>query len=189
MIALVRHPQPDIAPGICYGRLDVGLSAEGHAAIAPIVARLADHPAPVIWTSPARRCNAVAQALGVARRRIPHVEPRLRELDFGAWEGRAWDDVPRSLLDHWAADPLGFAPPGGESGAALLARVGEVHAALSAQGTSCIVVAHGGPLKLLAALLRGAPPDLLATAPPLGSITLIAMPAPPMPPRSAQDIP
>ncbi len=183
MIALVRHPQPDIAPGICYGRLDIGLTAAGHAAVGAIAAQLADHPATMIWTSPAQRCLMVAAALGAARAVTPHVEPRLRELDFGAWEGRAWDDVPRPLLDDWAADPLGFAPPGGETGAALIARVRAVHAGLVAQGAPCIVIAHGGPLKLLAALLRGEPPDLLAAAPPLGSITFIAMTAPPMPPH------
>jgi alpha-ribazole phosphatase len=183
MIALVRHPQPDIAPGLCYGRLDIGLTAAGHAAIGTIGAQLADHPASMIWTSPALRCRIVAAALGAARAVVPHVEPRLRELDFGAWEGRAWDDVPRPLLDDWAADPLGFAPPGGETGAALIARVRAVHAALLAQATSCIVIAHGGPLKLLASLLRDEPPDLLSTAPPLGSITVIAIPASSMPPR------
>ena len=42
-------------------------------------------------------------------------------------------------------------------------------------GEDCIVIAHGGPLKLLAALLRGAAPDLLAPAPPLGSVTALTL--------------
>jgi alpha-ribazole phosphatase len=77
--------------------------------------------------------------------------------------------VPRTALDAWAADPWGFAPPGGESGGALVARVRAVFAALR-PGT--VVVSHGGPLKVLAALIAGRPVDLLAAAPPMGSCLL-----------------
>ena len=165
-VALVRHPPVQIAPGVCYGRLDLELRAEAAADVARIVSDLRGGFAHV-WTSPARRCLAVAQALASA----PVVDARLLELDFGAWEGMAWDIVPRAALGRWAADPVGFAPPGGESGAALLARVASFHAALLAQGEDCVVVAHGGPLKLLAAMLRGEAPDLLAPAPALGSVS------------------
>ena len=64
-----------------------------------------------------------------------------------------------------------FAPPGGESGASLVARVRAVHDDLRRAGESCLIVSHGGPLKILAALLRGETPDLLAPPPPLGSAT------------------
>jgi alpha-ribazole phosphatase len=153
-LVLVRHPPPDIAPGICYGRLDLGLRADGSGAVAAVVASLAAHRVTRIWSSPARRCRVVAEAIGAPVR----LDPRLLELDFGAWEGVAWDDVPRAALDAWAADPLGFAAPGGETGAALLARVESVHRAL------------------LAALLRGEAPDLLAPAPPLGSVEVFLLP-------------
>src|SRR5579872_1552412 len=107
-VALVRHPPVLLAPGICYGRRDVALDpAQAPAAIARIVAALADFPAPV-WTSPATRCRQVAMALGEINQ-----DARVLELDFGAWEGQSWDAIPRAELDRWAADPLGFAPPGG----------------------------------------------------------------------------
>jgi alpha-ribazole phosphatase len=172
-IALVRHPRPAIKPGRCYGRLDLALAPEGEAALPGIAARLAGFPAAAIWSSPARRCCIVAAALAAGRNLAPCLDPRLAELDFGAWEGMAWEDVPRPALDAWAAAPLGFAPPGGETGAALVARVGAVHAALRKAARSCIVVSHGGPLKLLAAMLRGEAVDLLAPAPPLASVTII----------------
>jgi alpha-ribazole phosphatase len=168
-LVLVRHPAPDIAGGICYGRLDVALRPDP-AAVRAIVADLAAHRLARVWTSPAQRCRAVAEAFAAAAGLPLHIEPRLRELDFGRWEGVAWDSVPRAALDEWAADPLGFAPPGGETGAALLLRVRATHRALLAAGEDCAVVAHGGPLKLLAALLRGEAPDPLAPAPPLGSV-------------------
>lgn len=163
-ILLVRHPPPDIAPGVCYGRLDIGLRAPPPA---DLVAAMRAHRPAHVWSSPARRCRAIAEALAPLPARF---DTRLLELDFGDWEGLAWDEVPRDALDAWAADPLGFAPPGGESGAHLLARVRAFHADLVRESAPCAVVSHGGPLKLLAALLRGEPPDLLAPAPAIGSL-------------------
>jgi alpha-ribazole phosphatase len=135
------------------------------AAVAALVVQLAGL-AGTVWTSPAQRCRLVADALGVAR-----IDLRLQELDFGEWEGLAWDDVPRKALDAWAADVSGFAPPGGESGAALIARV-RAFASDLPRGDH-VVITHGGPLKVLTPLLRGLPVDLLAPAPALGSITRI----------------
>lgn len=161
MLYLVRHPAPAIAPGTCYGRLDLDLGPVGEAALPHLVAAL---PRLQVWTSPARRCRRLADLLSPA----PIVDPRLQELDFGAWEGQPWDAIPRPALDAWAASPASFAAPGGETGAALLRRVRSVCRDLPADA---IVISHGGPLKLMTAILRGEPPDLLAPAPPLGSIT------------------
>ena len=160
MIALVRHPAV-VPDGRCYGRLDLDVADPA------AVGRLAAELAPLggtVWTSPARRCRLVAEALGEHR-----VDVRLQELDFGAWEGVPWGDVPPASLDAWAADPWRFAPPRGESGAALVARV-RAFASLCTTGDH-IVVTHGGPLKVLTALLRGDPVQLLSPAPPPGSIT------------------
>ena len=162
----MRHPAPDIAPGICYGRLDVDLSPAGLAAIEPMRTALAASGIGRVVTSPARRCLRLARALSPE----PIVDDRLQELDFGAWEGLDWNRVPRDLLDAWAADPVGFAPPGGETGGALIARVRLACAALR---EDCIVVTHGGPLRLMPALLRGDAPDLLAPAPPIGAMITV----------------
>jgi alpha-ribazole phosphatase len=195
-VVLVRHPKPSIAPGICYGRLDVGIEdgrgtpdhdardgprwLAGFGQNAPdVVGRMAADPglcgATRVWTSPARRCRGVAEAIARALAVPLTVDPRLQELDFGAWEGRPWDAIARADLDRWAVCPLRFAPPGGETGAELVARVGDFHAGLR---QDCVVVSHGGPLKVLAALLDGRPIDLLAAAPPLGSIRVFAWAAP-----------
>lgn len=162
----MRHPAPDIAPGICYGRLDIGLSAAGEASIGPMRESLRASGIGRLVTSPARRCFRLAHALAPT----PIVDARLQELDFGAWEGLAWSTIPRALLDAWAADPSGFTPPGGESAAALTRRVRQACMALLEAGEDCIVVTHGGPLRLMPALLRADAPGLLAPAPPLGSI-------------------
>ncbi len=106
--------------------------------------------------------------------RLPvRYHPGLLEIDFGTWEGRPWDDIPREALDRWAADPVAFAPPGGETGRALLDRVHAAWADISGAGKDCIVVTHGGPLRILSALARGQTPDLLSPAPAIGSVTVM----------------
>jgi alpha-ribazole phosphatase len=163
-VVLVRHPAPVIAPGVCYGRLDVAAQAAGHVASDPVLAG-----ARVVWTSPARRCLGLAREIAAALEVPLRVDDRLQEMDFGAWEGRSWSAIPRDELDRWAADLLAFAPPGGESGAALVRRVTAFHAGLR---EDCVVVSHGGPLKVLAALSRGVAVDLLAPPPAIGSVTV-----------------
>jgi alpha-ribazole phosphatase len=166
-VVLVRHPTPLIDAGVCYGRLDVEVTPAE-------VERIASDPAMagarVVWSSPAVRCLRVAEAIAAVLDVPLQVDRRLWEVDFGDWEGRRWATVGQEELDRWAADPVGFAPPGGETGAALIARVRDFCSGLCEE---CVVVSHGGPLKVLKALLRDEPIDLLARPPAIGSVTVI----------------
>jgi alpha-ribazole phosphatase len=171
-VTLIRHSMPRIAPGICYGRLDVAVDGS---ADEQILSELASEDgvqgARCVWSSPAVRCRGLAEAIARFRSAPLSVDDRLSELDFGAWEGQAWATIDRVELDRWAASVLTFAPPGGESGADLIARVRDFHSDLRRAREDCVVVSHGGPLKVLLALLRDKPIDLLAAAPAMGSIT------------------
>ena len=169
----MRHPAPRIEPGICYGRLDMPI----HPNVEADADRLARDPvlngSSVVWTSPARRCHDLAGRVACALSIPLAVDSRLLELDFGAWEGKPWDEVPRAELDRWAADPLSFRAPGGESGAELIARLADFCVDLRRLAQSCAVVSHGGPLKVLSALLRGEPVDLLRPPQALGTAVAI----------------
>jgi alpha-ribazole phosphatase len=176
-IALIRHLAPSIAPGICYGRLDVAADPATADQIAGLAANSALLGASRIWTSPARRCRVLADALAVALPAAQTVDARLQELDFGAWEGKSWDTIPLAALDRWAASPLTFAPPGGESGAALVWRLRDFCADLTRDQQNCVVVSHGGPLKVLIALSQGRDADLLTATPSMGSVTMVTWPA------------
>jgi alpha-ribazole phosphatase len=166
----VRHPPPMIEPGICYGRLDMPVHPNAD------IRELVKDPILVgstsVWTSPARRCRDLADRIADTLS-IPLVaDPRLLELDFGAWEGKPWDEVPRAELDRWALDPLTFRAPDGEAGVELIARVTGFFASL---GKDCVVVSHGGPLRILSALLRGKPVDLLSQPQALGTAVAITV--------------
>ena len=165
----MRHPAVAGAAGRCYGRLDLQLADP--ASVTPIVTALAPMRGATIHTSPLARCQLVAQTLAASwGQASPTKDARLLEMDFGAWDGMAWDDLPRADLDRWAADLAGFAPPGGESGAALVARVTEFWQMVSGLAGAQVVVTHGGPLKVLMALAEARSVDLSRPTLPTGGI-------------------
>ena len=145
-VFLIRHPRPAVAAGICYGHSDLDL-AEDLVACASRLRDALPEDMP-LFSSPLRRCRRLADVLHPA----PIYDDRLREMNFGAWEMRAWSEIPRHELDAWAAAPLAYAPPGGESVAALHARV---TAFLAERDVDFAVVAHAGVMKVFAAQLQG----------------------------------
>lgn len=150
ILHLIRHPKPLVEPGICYGRLDV--AAENPEAVAKHL--LAELPAGLpVWSSPLRRCRELARCL----QPHPLIDGRLAEMDFGEWEGRPWDTIPRGELDAWAADVAGYAPPGGESPRQLQQRVLDFVGGLAVP--AAVIVTHAGVIRVLVAYAQGLPPE------------------------------
>ncbi|WP_170293942.1 histidine phosphatase family protein [Paracoccus limosus] len=101
-------------------------------------------------SSPLLRARQTAAALGLQ----PVIEPALAEVDFGAWRGQS----PEAVLQgdpagfaRWHADPA-QAPHGGESFAAMSARVIDWLARIAGQAGTLVAVSHPGPMQ--AALLH-----------------------------------
>jgi len=152
---LIRHPQPEIPPGICYGRFDIDLKP---GVLEHSVNSLADalpRGLPCI-SSPALRCRRLSEAL-LARSLIRDLnhDARLLEMDFGRWEGRSWDDIGEAEVGAWAANILDGRAPGGESARELIARIGAFRAEW--QGRDAVAVTHAGPIRTLLHLCSGQP--------------------------------
>ncbi len=150
---LIRHPRPDVPTGICYGQTDVGLAesaTEVAARLRPLLpARFALH------ASPLSRARLLAEALGE-----PTLDDRLMEMHFGQWELKAYTEL-GDAVDRWVSDPLGFSAPGGESAMDLARRVRHWLDERIAQRheTPLVIVAHGGPLRVIAGHLLGLPAE------------------------------
>ena len=158
---LVRHAQPLVAPGLCYGRLDVAAdaaataaSAQALAAVLPSDVRLAHH-------SPLLRCEQLAQTLQALRPDLTlNADARLQELDFGAWEGHAWNAIGHVPVDAWTAAFATHRPGGGENLAAMLLRVAAAleaarRQALAAQeGSDILWITHAGVARCVQWLLQ-----------------------------------
>lgn len=120
---LVRHARPLIDSGICYGVLDVPADAQLTDLAAQAIAKKLPK-AMRVQVSPLMRCQQLAQALAGLRSDLQFTtDANLREMDFGCWEGVAWNDIPRAAMDDWTNDFSNHRFGGKESAGEVLARV------------------------------------------------------------------
>jgi len=120
---MVRHAAPLVAPGTCYGALDVPADAQATRAAAERLST-ALPPGARVAHSTLQRCELLAHDLQALRPDLTFTpDARLREMDFGRWEGKTWDAIGKSAIDAWVAGFATHAPGGGESLAHMLHRV------------------------------------------------------------------
>jgi probable phosphoglycerate mutase len=150
-LLVIRHAETDWnAAGLMQGRADRPLSEAGRAAL-----RAATLPpgwsAAECVASPLSRAMETARLLGLR----PTAEPRLIEMDWGAWEGRTLDALRAELGEAMAeneARGLDFRPTGGESPRDVQERLKPWLAALAAP---TVAITHKGVLRALHALATG----------------------------------
>jgi len=159
----LRHA-PTRTPTRLAGRADPATAPVAPARLAVLAARLP--PVITVLSSPARRCRETLAALRAVGADLPpeSVEPALWEQDFGAWEGA--DPASCAWPRNAGAETLAaFAPPQGESFAAVCTRVGTaIQARASAlPGDTILACAHAGTIRAaLVAALGSAPAAGLA---------------------------
>ena len=164
-ITLVRHGVTEAAAGMCVGQRDTPLSASGRIAVVEAGKRWPGQLPKRLFCSDLQRAHETAALLIDNRDIEPLVDPRLREIDLGAWQGRQWDDIHDSepeQLARWGEAWLTYAPPGGETGEQLYTRVADWYSDLKlAERVPTLVVAHAGSLAALACHLQKRSPEHL----------------------------
>jgi broad specificity phosphatase PhoE len=165
----VRHGETDWnVEGRLQGSLDPPLNAVGRrqaAVCADILRDLIERdgrgPADCAYVvSPLQRARQTAEIMRAALGLAPddyRVDPRLREIGFGEWEGLTFREVRARAPEMLAArerDKWEFVPPGGESYAHVALRMREWYDALAGD---TVVVAHGGTARALIGVLGVAP--------------------------------
>lgn len=172
-IYLVRHGETEWnREGRLQGQQDSPLTDKGRAQahrIGLALRAVVDNPGGCrIIASPLGRAfqtaEIIGRALGLENPEI-HIDARLREIAFGAWEGMTLDEIavgdPETLRrcqkDFWTV-----ASPGGETFTAVERRVKAWLDDLAADARA-IVVAHGESGRLLRGVYLGlAPAEVLA---------------------------
>ncbi len=172
-----RHPRAIAASGRCIGQTDLPVDPRKARRLAHhLRAAARTHGLPrEVWVSPLARSRDVGRVLAGWGFRV-HVDARLMELHFGAWDGEPWSRIAWAEVESWQADLLHHAPGGGESLASLAQRVQAFVYEAQAAGTPRLVVTHGGWLNALQLL-----PSLLP--PPMGAAMALAATDWPAPPR------
>jgi broad specificity phosphatase PhoE len=164
VLVLVRHGETEgNAARQLLGRAESPLTDRGRADATALAGSLG--PVGRLVSSPLGRARDTARALGLD---LPlEVDERWIEVDYGELEGHALRAVPAELWSRWRADPT-FVPPGGESLAAVGARVRDACAELFGRDgdgaradADVVVVSHVSPIKAAVAWALGAGDEMV----------------------------
>ena len=152
---LLRHAQPLIKKGICYGQLDVPADLAATKTCAKEIAKVLPKRINVV-TSPLQRCELLIQVLiGLEPDLIRKNDKKLQEMHFGQWEGRAWADIPEAELTAWTDDFEHYrAGRTGESVAQFMARVAAAIDELDAAKDTHWVT-HAGVIRAATLIAQG----------------------------------
>ncbi|MEQ1682579.1 MAG: histidine phosphatase family protein [Burkholderiaceae bacterium] len=144
-LAVWRHPRPSDVQGRCIGRTDVRVDRRKAKRLAHRIRRWARQhgAARVVLTSSLQRAASVGRVLAGWGWQH-HIDARLNEMDFGEWDGLAWETIGADAVGDWCEAFAEHAPGGGESVAQLLARCGDLMAELHAAAAPPCVVGHAG---------------------------------------------
>lgn len=154
-LLLLRHGQTELSVHRRYsGRGDPELTELGHAQAAGAAALLAEvAEVAAVLSSPLRRARQTASAVAEATNAPLETHDGLIESDFGGWEGLTFVEAGERDPDLHAAwlESLDVAPPGGESFAAVGARVAAAREDILAAypASTVVLVSHVTPIKLL----------------------------------------
>jgi broad specificity phosphatase PhoE len=160
-IFLVRHGATQrTAEGRFSGSEGVDLSDDGRWQAERLGERLRREDLTAAYCSPLARAVDTAAIVAGACGLQATVLDGLREISHGHWEGLTRAEVEARFADEYAAweeDPFTFAPAGGESGVAVLARsLPALREIVTAHlGGRILVVSHKATIRLLLSSLLG----------------------------------
>lgn len=160
-IVLVRHGETDWNREHRFqGRADVPLNEAGRAQALELAATLAGEEFAAVYSSPLRRALETAEILAAGRDVDVLADEALLEVDVGSWSGLTVDEVARRFPGghaRWLESRAGW--DDGETIEELGRRVVAGLLALGRRhpGERLLAVTHGGPIRSVAALLRGLP--------------------------------
>jgi probable phosphoglycerate mutase len=158
---LVRHGETALSAEDCFsGAEGVDLSDTGRAQAARLGSRLSAEGICAVYSSPLSRAMDTAHIVSKGWNATPIAVDGLREISHGHWEGLRRQAVEAQFAVEyamWEQDPFTFAPSGGESGVAVLARaLPAIRDIISAnQGSKVLVVSHKATIRLLLSSLLG----------------------------------
>ncbi len=147
-IYLVRHTRVKNDHNICYGHCEVPLADSFMEEVCALKS-LMPSAGVEYFSSPSARCLKLAMELDL----MPVIDGRLKEMNFGDWEGKPWNGIPAAELDPWMNDFVNIAPPNGESLIDLFARVQSFYNEIKDRDKPAVIFTHAGVIRCFYALL------------------------------------
>ena len=159
---LVRHGETELnVKKVYYGSTDCELTEKGKEQAVSLKTAFADIPLDLVLESPLKRAKTTADLL-LGEKEVPRLEDdRLKELDFGGWEGKSYRELQGDpLYEEWCREWKTTRPPRGESFLDLAGRVRSFYAdLLKREEEQVLIVAHHAVLQQLMACLLEAEPE------------------------------
>jgi alpha-ribazole phosphatase len=162
-LCLIRHGQTDWnIEGRYHGQRDIPLNAQGRLQAAAIAAQLQSYSFRAIYTSDLQRARETAEIIAGVIHLPVKLEPRLREIDQGEWEGQLVEAIKARYEGLWkqrTQDPASVRPPGGETVGEVAQRVYRALddiAQLHPQG-NILICSHGLALATVICKVRNVP--------------------------------
>jgi alpha-ribazole phosphatase len=163
-ILLMRHPEiEDSAKGKCIGQTDVALSQKGLESLSELSMWIINFNPQTLMTSDLTRCKKLAEAAALQLELDEEVSPVWREINFGHWENRTWDEIDKTdgmTMRAWMQDFVRQSPPNGESFAEVLRRVSaQLELIVQRPESRLAVVTHVGVIRAAICFATGLPPE------------------------------
>jgi len=163
-ILLIRHGRVAWNARSAYtGWTDLPLDEQGEMEAGLLAGRLKAVRLSAVYCSGLVRAARTAEIIAGPRGLAVRLEPDVREINYGEWEGLGEDDIRRAygddLFDSWAADPENTRIPGGETFGELRDRAQPAVARIAARhpGETAAVVAHKSVNRVLICCWLGLP--------------------------------
>lgn len=133
---------------------DLPLNLKGLEQARAVAQKLKDMPADVLYSSDLKRAYQTALEISKSTGLDIHVTDKLREMNFGCWEGLTTNEIRLkygSIYSIWTSKPIDVNIPEGESIIMLQQRmVSSVNEIINChRGKNIIIVSHGMCLKVL----------------------------------------
>jgi probable phosphoglycerate mutase len=158
----LRHGQTPLSrdDGFCGSGLDPELTPEGSEMARAFAAAYRALPWKAVYASPLRRTVATARPLCDALGLEMELRDDLKEIGYGAWEGKSKDEVGRDHHDDyikWLADPAWHAPTGGEPAVVIARRAQRTVEEIAQRfgDGNVLVVSHKATIRILLCGLLG----------------------------------
>jgi broad specificity phosphatase PhoE len=178
-LLLLRHP-PIIAGhvGQLIGATDAPLAPLSQSQASALAARVMRWAPHACHCSPLQRCRQTASVVAPGLPLL--VDPDLREIDFGEWEKRTFEEAARrdpALVERWGNFDADFAFPGGESVGGFMCRVrAAADRLIQAEQQIVLAVTHGGVIRTMICHLLGLEPrNYLAFDVPYAAMAVIEL--------------
>jgi broad specificity phosphatase PhoE len=142
------------------GQTDIPLDDEGHAQALALAAHLRNESFDLAVASDLTRARTTAEAILSGRALTLTLDPSLREMHFGAWEGMTWTEIVArwpELAERYEFSPRSYVPDGGEGWEHVCERVERalrrVAAQLAPDGRA-LLVSHAGVMHAILHVVR-----------------------------------